>query len=648
VTYSLKDANFKNKDMEYSKVTLTFSGPPLVSSILSLDYNATTQIKETFFSERAQPFHARIGVDAQDSAKNYYNALVADYINSGLFTITLVGDAVIIQSIALNTVFTVSSITDCPLVNILIENKLNQVAPIAITGNTFTRNALEPEVSVYSVVETNVLAVMVDVGDGYYENASKPFQYVVDRGTTKLIKVKDISDYVFQKEIKSPAVLNTGNVIVNIHNQPAGALVKIRLYDEYGLTLQYSLDGDSWVETNYFNGILPGNYTAYVKDQFGVIVSKTFTVKSFNPNIEITEAYSFLSDSMSIRFKRDEVWDNVDVYKTDYNTLACEENKLIPYSWQMMFKPEDVIKTQFLSNYTNIYVNAIVNNVRTPIELNTAIRFIGLTDRRDGNLLSLSPGRTGVYFTTGNIYDYATGEVIDTFALNGSLPEYVAKGNYMNLIGIGWAEIIDIIYDEALNADVAFLDYDYLSAQQTINVASLYSQNNYNVYEFVIDMARYRDVDLQVEIVQSMPGFNDYNYLSEVITVGELDPNYYELQWSNNDDGSVFYSTGIKSKANVLVTDFDFKNESEVDTLRTPRTSVLISASNYPNSELVIDAVPTKIAHQLVQALLHKNLYVNKVPFSAVNTPEIEVVKNTNLQFLTCLLTPLSAPFRVT
>lgn len=34
-------------------------------------------------------------------------------------------------------------------------------------------------------------------------------------------------------------------------------------------------------------------------------VSRDFTISQFNPYIEITNAYSYLSESMSIAFKRD-------------------------------------------------------------------------------------------------------------------------------------------------------------------------------------------------------------------------------------------------------------------------------------------------------------------------------------------------------
>jgi hypothetical protein len=630
--------------MEYSKVIITFNAIPIGLSLLNVTYNTNIEILEGFYSERTQPFYCKIGIDAQDSAKNYYDAIVADYLNAGLFSVSLSGNVVTLTSLALNTVFAIAPNNNIPGVTIVIDNKAGQAPPIEITTNVFSRNAAAPEFSVYNTVDTNVLATEIDTGSGFVANTSKPFQFLATRGLTYFVRVKDAQNNIFSKDIKSPAVLNDGNIIVAINNQPAGALVKFELYDEYGLTLQYSLDGVIYNSTNTLNGMLPGNYTVYIKDQFNVIASKPFTIAAFNPNIEITNAYSYISESMSIRFKKNEVWDNVDIYRMDHNTLACEENKLIAFNWRQYFKPEDVIKTQLLSNYDTISVNIISEGIKTPLAINTPIRFIGLNDRRDGNLFQLPNGKAGVYFTTGNTYDYSTGVQTGTFALNGALPEYVAKGNYMNVIGSGWFSIIDIIFNETLNADVAVLDFNYVGAQKTLNVASLYNQNNYNVCEFTIDMANYLGKEFQVEINQSMTGFADFNYLSEVIAVENLGIDYYELQWSNNKDSNVFYSTGLKNKANLFVLDFEFEADSSIDINRTNQTSILISGSVYQNKKIAFDAVPTGIAKQLVQALMHQNLCINKVLFIAADVPEVQPQQNTNLSLISCLLTQPSYP----
>ena len=632
--------------MEYSKAVITFNAPPPSSSLLDITYNSEFGIREIFYERRIKSYHTKIGIDAADSAKNYYDAIMADYFNTGLFDITLSGNIVTIKCRKLNVILAIAHNNSAYFVDISIQNKTGQAEPIIIAANWFSRNSVEPDVSVYNTIATNVLATQVDLGQGLVNNSYNPFQFIATRGISYYVQVKDANNNVFYKDIKSPAVLNSGNIKIKIKNHPSGANVKFGLYDEYALILQYSLNGTSWVADNAFNGMLPGNYSVYVKDQFGVIASRDFTISQFNPYIEITNAYSYLSESMSIRFKRDEKWDSVDIYRNDNNTLACEENKLIPYTWRQSFKPEDSIKTQFLSNYENISVSILFEGNKIPVSLQTPISFIGLTDRRDGNLFAYAQGKAGVYFTSGNIYNYATGAFKGLFALNGELPEYVAKGNYMNIIGSGWFEIIDIIFDESRNADIAILDYAYVGQQKVLNVASLYNQNNYNVYEFSIDMAQFYQREFQVEIKQSSPGFKDYNYLSEPIYVDVLDNDYFEIQWSNLEDSNVFYSTGIKNKAYVNVIDFNFKNDSSVEINKTNQTSVLISTINYENKELSIDAVPTAIAKQLVQGLLHKNLCINKVRYIANESPEVTVIKNSNLHFITASLSTLGKQFK--
>ena len=132
----------------------------------------------------------------------------------------------------------------------------------------------------------------------------------------------------------------------------------------------------------------------------------------------------------------------------------------------------------------------------------------------------------------------------------------------------------------------------------------------------------------------------------DLLIVDVLDDDYFEIQWSNLEDSNVFYSTGIKNKAYVNVIDFNFKNDSSVEINKTNQTSVLISAINYENKELSIDAVPTAIAKQLVQGLLHKNLCINKVRYIANESPEVTVIKNSNLHFITASLSTLGKQFK--
>jgi hypothetical protein len=54
--------------------------------------------------------------------------------------------------------------------------------------------------------------------------------------------------------------------------------------------IQYSLDGSTWVSTNHFGSLTPGNYTAYVKDTGPCTAQQAFTIAPFsNPVQQFTD-----------------------------------------------------------------------------------------------------------------------------------------------------------------------------------------------------------------------------------------------------------------------------------------------------------------------------------------------------------------------
>ena len=182
----------------------------------------------------------------------------------------------------------------------------------------------------------------------------------------------------------------------------------------------------------------------------------------------------------------------------------------------------------------------------------------------------------------------------------------------------------------AVATNAVFNDID-----SPVIVSCNYNQKNFNVYEFSIDFAAYLDKTVQVEILQSSDGFENYNYLSEKIEVSDYYENSVELIWYNDVDSFVFYSTGIKNVGNFEFSTFDNSNDSSLDIHKTPQTSIVIDSSNYELKTLVIEDVSTGIMHQLAQASLHKQILVNKVKFISNDDPDTEVVKFTNLYTVT-------------
>jgi hypothetical protein len=414
------------------------------------------------------------------------------------------------------------------------------------------------------------------------------------------------------------------------------------------LTLEYSLNSTTWQASNNFTGLLPGNYTIYVRDQFGCLKNKDLTVATFVPPTGITCPTTFISESMSIRFKHKEVWDNYDIFKNDYNTLSCEEDTVVANRYVQPFTPANVVTTQMLSNYESIYVNVIKENgSKINIPVKTMKTFLNRKDKRNAYVTAISPTKAGVYFNGGNVFDYDTNVVIGPSNLNGGLPDYASIGNYVFIAYYNaWLLIEDIMYNEAANADMLVVSYSGQAGTVLTVASSNWNQKNFNVYEFVIDFAVFLNEYVQVEVLQvSSSGFGTYDYISELIEIRKYFPNMVELLWWNYEDSNVFYSTGIKNLANYYLHSFTASNDNDVVINKTSNTSVMVSAASYDTKEIVLDDLSTGIMKQVAQALLHKGLMVNRISFIASGAPTSTVVDNTNIYRVNCVLIRTNPPY---
>jgi len=617
--------------MAKSKIVITFNSITSVGEYLSFTSNLSPiEIKETFATLRTGPYLAGIAPHVWGSAYDYYFALGLDYNSSGLYNFSIVSNVVTIEANQPNVVFNVAPDFLAPSVSYVITNSV-EALPITFVSIDQVAHAANVCDYIEMIVATNVLAVSVDTGTGYYANLDNPFTVVWPRGSTGSITVMDSMLNESSVNFKTPAFLTEVNTFVNINSNPNGADAIITMYDDYALSLEYSLDNVTWQTSNTFPSLGTGSYTVYIKDQFGCNISKDFTITIFQPIVNIVDAFSYISPAMSIRYKKDEAWDFVDVYKNDDNTLSCEEFTNQAYSYIQKFKPSNLVTTQLLSNYENIEVNVIKEDgSKQSITVDTKIKFLDIKDRRDSRIYGISIGKSGIYFTSGNLYDYNTGVINGAYALNGSLPDYGVVGNYINIIGSGWFLIEDIIYNEAINADVLVVSYMHSGIDTSIVVGSNYNQKNFNVYEFVVDFSLYNNQFINIEVLQSRTGFNDYNYLSESLEVKSTHDNCVELIWYNLKDTTIFYSTGIKNIGNYEFISLESDNDSGLEIHKTTNTSIVIEANNYELKKLIIDSLSTAIMNQVIQAALHKQFFVNRIKYISNNEPEVETERFTN------------------
>ena len=627
--------------MAKSRIEIDFELIPQDGTVLNiLNSLSTTSLDESFQLIRTGNGESTIGNTAADSAFEYVNALTLDYNSGGLYTISRIDTLVTIEAVQDNVVFSVSSNTTGGRVTTVITNET--VAPaFSIDAVTFSEADSDPCNYVKVNVTTSELAPTVNTPSPIINNTLNPYSFDWLRETGIIIDCETATESA-SASVNLPALLSVGSTTVTIIGTPTGATITTTHTSTFLLNLEYSIDGSTiWQTSNTFQGIALGSHTVNVRDQLGCSISIPFEVVSFEPDISVTTPFAYVAKENSIRYKVNQVWDNCTIYKTEKNTLSCEELVENAYPFAHKFQTCDLITTQFLSNLETLEANVInEDGTKDSLAITQRSNNLDIKDKRDARYYQLDDNQTGVYFLSGDFYDYDTGIATgESYELNGTLPNYGAKGNYIFLDGIGWYEIVNIEYDDDKEVDVLVIDYAYTGVESDIIVSSNYNLENFEIYEFDVDMATYANSTIQVEILMTDTDFDSINYLSEEISIQERWYDTLELRWYNPVDTLIYYSTGIRGKARVDFELFQAGNESDLEIHKTDTTVIMIDSESYETMTLELSSVPTGIKRQLTKVGLHKQFYINNVQYVSNSVPESEPINFTNQHVLRFNLT---------
>lgn len=612
--------------MAYSKITLAFDSVPNVNDTLSIgETSMVGSLFESFKESRLATRQVTIPVYVPEYGihperylgfinVNYKNAFNLDYNSTGLFTLTTVDGpvnsgigVVTIQANFAGAVFVGES---NEFVNVLIENEAAS-PEFAIDSIVFSPEIGQESSGCTITVATNHLATSILQPFERWINTDNPIVFTAYRNRTFNIEVEDVNGLKVLQSVTTPAYLNTDNFTLNVVNSPDGGTLNISNVNSNGLELQYSLDNSSWQTSPIFSGLESGNFTLWIKDQLGYSISKPFAVTEFG----IYSPYFYISKSNSFRFANRIAWGDSANYKTDENTLSYEVDCEIPYTEIQQFQSADVITTQFKSNYgTNVatIIKTDLSEVNVPVVKKS--NNIGVKDKRDAFKYNLGNGKTGLYFISGNIYDYVTGLSTGTHFLNGSLPEWAIIGNYFK-IDSSWFLIEEIFFDEAKNADVLSFSNVYTGADVAVVTSSVFNRFNYEVYEFAIDMVDYIDQYFQVRINNTDNSFTEIIHLSEKIWCKVKHENVLEIKYSNSSNTDMFYGTGIENLIRQQYTYFKGKSDEDSEVHKTDTNSILLNADVYEVDEIVFEPVTKEIWRKMVLALSHENVTINGIGY---------------------------------
>lgn len=637
--------------MAYSKIIIDFVAVPGVNEVINIiESHNSLNLNETFKSVRTASKQVTIpqfipGAGPNPdrysgySAFNYRDSFNLDYNTSSLFTIAAFAGEIDagcgILTITANypgAVFSLGSVT--ANVDITIINE-SAVPEIHITNTTLSEATTNKCQNVKVNVSTDILATKVLSPVIINPNTNNPFSFDWLRGQTFNVIVEDSNGKQATQSVTTPSILTNENFSITATNSPNGGTMSIIPEGLTGLELEYSLNNIDWQEENVFSGLLVGDYTVYIRDNYGCSTSINFKIDEFN----ITEPYFYISKSNSLRFADRVIWNNINIFKTDENTLSCESPVKLPYQEMQDFKKEDVITIQFKSNYSTNSVKTIDSlGIETNVIIDKKSNNIGIKDKRQAVKYDLGNSKTGIYFIGGNTYDYDTNVVNGSYTLNGGLPEWGRIGNYV-IIGSAWFEIEQIIYDDIKSSDVLVISNVYTGVDASIIAGSIYNRENYDVYEFTINMILFIDNLFRVQITAENDLFPDVEKLTEKINVMEDVSDLLEIRYKNNTNTDVNYSTGIEHLIRVPYNKISGKYDEESDTYKTDTTAKLLNADLYELDEITFEPNTKEIWRKLNIALTHEVVIVNGVSYVKNATFNSEgPLEQTNLYVLSATM----------
>ncbi len=627
--------------MPFSTVTYLFNSLPSVDEQITITNDlSTTPILEVFKALRGDNAQSSIGIETTDSAFNLNAALNADYTSGGLYTIIWdTVDSVIITALQDGVTFVETTNTTGGAVTVTINNEAG-TPELTIDTVAYSEADSDPCNNIKVTVTTSELATKITSPVEVDPNNDNPFIFDWVRAVTVDIDCETATLSV-SEEHTFPDILSVASTTLTVVGTPTGATLTVTHTSTFLLDLEYQLENvttattTDWQDSNIFSGLTDENYIIHIRDGFGCVIEKDFAVSEFTPDITVTVPEFSLSKSMSIRYKEDVTWADCSNYRNEENTLSCEYNVLLPHREVQQFQTCDLTPTQFRTNYETKTANVIKSDgTKDALSVVEVTNYLDKKDKRDATYYNINDTQTGIYFTTGNTYDYDTGIDNGDYELNGLLPEWGVLGNFIFLDGIGWFTIVDIIFNESADADVLVIDYVYGGAPASIIVSSNYNLFNYNVYEFNVNMNDYDEQEIQVEILVTDTVFTNRRKLSELIEIAERWEDTIKINYWNPTNTDVLYSTGIKNTIRMEYQTFHAGIDPTIEGFDTDTNSILLNSQSYETNILVLSHVTVGVFRQVSQAFLHKELYLDDVQYRIMEI-ESDPLGQTNLQVIT-------------
>ncbi len=301
---------------------------------------------------------------------------------------------------------------------------------------------------------------------------------------------------------------------------------------------------------NSIPGLIPGNWTAHVKDVYGCEKESAFTVegggnKILDNDIFISSKNSIPQANRLVPSGKSANIRNWLSYDIPHLVTNCN------FKW--VFSDQQVAKQQFKSNYP-LHTVKVVDPLETdPDATIGGITVNQMTDNinRDNYLEGKIKQDTEsfavlVYFEPGNVYD-ENGNVIGTHDYDDVLPPYYEGGVFIRIDGYD-GQILETFTDTGIV--YARTNIVGLPASSSTIIHTIHEALDYEVYEYDVDFSGYlnQDIQLRTRAFRTSTTSNPAEeYLSEQVTViahADLIAGKYHICqfWSNSSDREIDYT----------------------------------------------------------------------------------------------------------
>jgi hypothetical protein len=608
------------------KITLTFNSDPSVDDKIEINDGTTDYFKSHFVFLRGGFSQVTIGDSISETITNLSNAFAIDY-NSGL--IFQVETTPTTFSFWSDTYFSGGEpVEDINTSEGRIGVTIEEIdAEFSIISTSFSGDCNNVDIEFTANYDINTL---ITTSASYTIDppaTSATIQFTRGLiGRSELITAQN--DTLSEEDsvtVYIPSLLLSSMFTINQVVNPLSANITIENTTE-GLTLEYSLNGTDYQSSPIFNNVVEDSYTLYVRDEFDCEIEIPFEVVLSS----VTEPYFRISKSNALRFSKIETIDNCTTFANDENTLSCESWVNLPYKQKQTFKTCDTIRTQFRSafetNEVQLLQNGVVVSTITPTKISNNI---GLSQKIDAKIVSLGSNVYGVYFTSGNIYDYNTETVTGTYELVGELPEWAVIGNWVLIEGIFY-QIDNITFNENFNA----WQFEYTSLIDDSGdkiIGALWNNENYEIYEFsILCSGLGGDYTVKINCLDSI--FDDIYHVSEVVNVDETQEGTLHIEYWN-DENTDFFVTDWHHNIRVGFSSITPELDNESELFKGDDTATIYDVSNYEVNKFVFLPQTTEICRKIVLALSHKNVKINGVSY-AKKSIDMESQGSTNLQVI--------------